>query len=67
MAEIINEDELENDENQKYLMHLAKKEKRQKMFAQQKEEIEKAKEKIFEKLKQEQEERDRASDELLQL
>lgn len=57
----------ENDENQKYLMHLAKKEKRQKMFAQQKEEIEKAKEKIFEKLKQEQEERDRASDELLQL
>jgi hypothetical protein len=35
------------------------------MFAQQKEEIEKAKEKIFEKLKQEQEERDRASDELL--
>lgn len=37
------------------------------MFAQQKEEIERAKEKIFQKLKGEQEERDRASEELLQL
>ena len=59
--------DLEEEENRLYLIHLAKKVERQKNFAQQKEEVERAKEKIFTKLKAEQEERDRAAEEWWQL
>ena len=45
--------DLEEEENRLYLIHLAKKVERQKNFAQQKEEVERAKEKIFKKLKAE--------------
>ena len=41
------------EENRLYLIHLAKKEERQKNFAQQTEEVERAKAKIFKKLKAE--------------